>query len=314
MIGGIWSLFPLFLIVVVWVALGAVLGWIYRRSQPRLLLRISALFLGLWGLFVTTLLAWVVLGGGTTAAWDLVESPGRIFAIESWRFWTLGALGTFAVFTTAFTLNQVVAYGLLRLTQPEPVPWPARLGAPPPSLSLLSFRSGRYEAFSFAIVSWEREGSRGPRPRRRDVILVSRSILEDFPPEEVEAVIAHELGHVRALDGRYLTYVRTLSSLMRADPLLAWLARLLTRREEIRADQEAVARTAQPLPLARALFKATFTHPSRPAEVSDFDPEPPAPFEPWWARAFVGRSPAAGGRDVLDRIERLLEMAGRSPP
>jgi Zn-dependent protease with chaperone function len=92
-------------------------------------------------------------------------------------------------------------------------------------------------------------------PRRREVIVLSTRLLAALAPEEVEAVVAHELGHVRDLDSRYLTFLRTLARLLRWDPVLATVADRLTRREEFAADLSAVALTRRPDALARALEK-----------------------------------------------------------
>ena len=93
------------------------------------------------------------------------------------------------------------------------------------------------------------------------MILVSDRLLAELEPQEWEAVLAHEVGHLQELDGRYLTFFRTLSRLMRWDPILAYFAESLTSREEYRADLDAVELTQRPRAMARALYKAAFLSP-----------------------------------------------------
>lgn len=219
---------------------------------------------------------------------SLLRSPAEIFEPRYGLLWVEGAAGAFLVFLTAFLLNQLVGRGFLRLLRSRPMPWPRALPAPTAATSLLAFPSGRPEAFSFTLVE-----AGGPRlVRRREVILLSSALLERLAPVEVEAAVAHEIGHIRGLDSRYLTFLRTLARLMRWDPLLAYLAYSLTRREELRADLEAVAITRNPLALARALYKVSTSAPAPPGSV-----------------AFLGASGARGRREALERIRRLIALA-----
>ncbi len=308
MSGGNLDLF-LILPLASWAVLGFLTGWAaWRSARPRWLLRLSALFLGLWGLLMTTLVVWVLFGGGERAAWALLAAPQEVLEPSALHLWLLGMVGTFLVFAVAFTLNQLVARGFLYLLEPETLPWPPRLPVVD-GVWLFRFPSDALDAFSFTLLDMERSG-RIPRPRRRDVVLVSDAVLRTFSPEEVEAVIAHELGHVLALDGRYLTYVRTLSSLIRADPFLAWFARTLTRREEMAADDEAVRVTGNPLALARALFKSS-TMLGKEGE------EGPASrtslLRPVPSYGLLGAR-AGGPADVQQRIQRLLGRVDENPP
>jgi len=129
--------------------------------------------------------------------------------------------------------------------------------------------------------------------------MVSDRLLEQLEPREWEAVLAHEIGHLRELDGRYLTFFRTLSRLMRWDPILAYFAESLTRREEYRADLDAVELTGRPRALARALFKASAL--SGPSGST--------------LPGLLGVGGARGRRQAMERIRRLIVLAesGRFP-
>jgi Zn-dependent protease with chaperone function len=282
----------LYVPVVVWIATGIGLLVAYRKSTPRLVLRLAAGFLALWAVLATTVLVWVLLNGGMGAVLALLHSPLLLFQSRWLLVWLTGAIGALMVFTAAFALNQLVGHGLLKVLPTEPVEWPADLPAPERPTSLLEFESPAAEAFSFTLL--EPGLGEGRAPYRRDVILVSRGLRSLLDPEELDAVVAHELGHIRGLDSRYLTFLRTFAQMMRWDPLLAYLARSLTTREEYRADLDAARMTQQPMALARALYKAMTMFP--PASARQFP-------------GFLRISGRRGHREAYERIRRLLELA-----
>lgn len=241
-----------------WLSLGAATVLAFVGDRPRRLLRLASLFLGVQGLLAVT----VVLA--------LLTDPGVDQLTGRWG-WSFGyhglslasiavvaALTAVAVLALAFGLNQLVGRAWCRLLRPRPLSWPAGLPSPSETTRLLSFDGGRRDAFAFSLIVMGRRG-RWPCPHREDLILVSNALLAALTPDEARAVVAHELGHVVDLDGRYLTYVRTLASLLRADPILAWMARALTHREEIAADDIAVQLTGDAPALARALVKANIS-------------------------------------------------------
>jgi Zn-dependent protease with chaperone function len=289
-------LIALYVPVAVWVATGLGLLFAFRRSAPPVVLRLAATFLALWALLATTTLVWVLTHGGWDAIVALAQRPLSLFAPGTEVLWVEGAVGAFLVFSVAFLMNQLVGRGLLALLHPEPREWPSQLPVPGERTSFLVFPSARPEAFSFTLLE-----SGGRRlVRRREVILMSDGLASRLLPEEIEAVVAHELGHIRGLDSRYLTFLRTLSRMMRWDPLLAYLAYTLTRREEFRADEEAARLTKRPMALARALYKAMAS------------PGPPT-MRP--GDAFLGGSGGRARREAVERIQRLVAMSesGRFP-
>jgi Zn-dependent protease with chaperone function len=285
----------LYVPLVLWAALGLSLALTYRRSESSTIFRLTALFLGVWALLATTALAWVLSNGGWAAVERLAQAPALLFAPFSAWVWVAGAIGAFSVFLTAFLLSQTVGRGFLRLFPSYELPWPGALAPPSTTTSLRAFRSDTGGAFAFTLL--ERGGPRGLR--RRDVILVSDRLFSELEPAEWEAVLAHELGHLRELDGRYLTFFRTLSRLMRWDPVLAYFAESLTSREEYRADLDAVELTRRPRAMARALYKAAFLY--SPADRS--------------VPGLLGLGGRRGRRQAVERIRRLVALAesGRFP-
>jgi Zn-dependent protease with chaperone function len=265
---------------------------VWRGISPTVL-RLAAMFLALWAVLATTVLVWVVAHGGTAGIVQLLRTPGAIFEPQFEDLWLAGAIGALGVFTAAFAINQAVGRGFLRLLNPHPIPWPAGLALPRQPIQLFAFPGDRPDAFSFTLLGH----SDGPRSRwgRREVILVSSGLLLRLTPEERAAAVAHELGHLRGLDGRYLTFFRTLARIVRWDPVVGYVAHSLTRREEFRADAEAARLTGHPLAMARALFKASLR--SDPVR------------HPTGAASLIGSGGWWGNRETLERIRRLVELS-----
>ncbi len=284
---GVWPLLP----VVLWLASGAGLLVAFRKATSPVLLRLAASFVALWALLATTALVTVLSLGGPGAVGRLLADPEILFDASHGIDWVIGGLGTVALLTLAFSLNQIVGRGMLLLLGPEPRPWPERLGPAPERTRLLAFRSQRLDAFSFTLLTTDRRHLVG----RVEMILLSEALLARLSAEETEAVIAHELGHIRDLDARYVTFFRTLSRMMRWDPVLAYLAWAISRREEYRADLASARTTRNPQALARALLKVLEENgpPARSAAVV----------------ALLGIGGHRGRREALLRIERLLDLA-----
>jgi Zn-dependent protease with chaperone function len=274
---------------------GLALAVAFRRSGSVTVFRLTVLLLAGWALLATTVLVWVVVGGGVGAAEVLVRSPTALLEPAAARDWLLGAAGAFLVFLLAFLLSQSVGRAMLIVLRPRPVAWPDRLPSPEAPTRLLAYASERADALMFTLLV----PSRRVRWNREDVILVSERLLAELTPEEWEAVVAHELGHLRELDGRYLTFFRTFARMMRWDPVLAVIADSLTRREEFRADLDAVELTGRPRALARAIYKASRLVPTRPGALA----------------GLLGPGGRRGRRQALERIRRLVALAesGRFP-
>ncbi len=277
-------------VVAVASSLGGTVGVAFalRRSPSVTVFRVAVVGLAGWALLATTAFVWLIVGGVGAVA-RAATAPASLVAPAAAPVWILGATGAFVVFVAAFLLSQSVDRGLLQLLRPRPVAWPSGLPVPTPCPRLLAFDSPRPDALTFTLLvpSWK------ARWRREDVILVSESLLAALAPEEWEAVVAHEVGHVAELDGRYLTFLRTFARMMRWDPVVAALVRSLNRREEFRADLDAVAQTGRPRALARAIYKATRLVPARRGALA----------------GLLGPGGRAGQRQAAERIRRLLDLA-----
>lgn len=130
---------------------------------------------------------------------------------------------------------------------------------------------------------------------RRPTILLSTWMLEHLDRHELEAVLAHELGHVARRDYPIVWLATVLRDAFFYLPT-SWLAyRQLQDEKELACDDLAASATQRPLALASALAKV-------------------------WQRSVSGSLLAAGQRLVgagvtlEDRIERLLAPPVAPPP
>ncbi|MGH7351794.1 MAG: M56 family metallopeptidase [Candidatus Methylomirabilales bacterium] len=124
-------------------------------------------------------------------------------------------------------------------------------------------------------------------------LVLSEGMISTLSPQELAAVLFHELGHVQSRDPLRLAVVRFLAGALWFLPVARSLAAGFADAVEAAADDWAVAITRQPVDLASALVKT--------------------------ARAGVQQAiplatPLAGHLTVEDRVERLLGVVNRKRP
>lgn len=88
-----------------------------------------------------------------------------------------------------------------------------------------------------------------------DIIVVKKPLLDILEPDELEAVLAHELAHIEALDARFRPYFEVLASIYFFDPVVQAVKNAMRSLHEYGADRRAVEVTGQPDALSRALVK-----------------------------------------------------------
>ncbi|HVL64516.1 MAG TPA: M56 family metallopeptidase [Actinomycetota bacterium] len=89
------------------------------------------------------------------------------------------------------------------------------------------------------------------RPR----ILIAESLRRELEPEEIEAVLAHEVAHVSARDIRVVFLAGVLRDMVAWNPLAHLAFRKLVSDRESEADRRAAAMTGKPLAVASSLLK-----------------------------------------------------------
>jgi uncharacterized protein (TIGR03435 family) len=120
----------------------------------------------------------------------------------------------------------------------------------------------------------------------RPVVLVPVGALAGLPPDQVEALLAHELAHIRRLDYLVNILQGVAEALLFYHPAVWWVSRQIRTEREFCCDDVAVSVSGDVLTYARAL-----------AEMESFRPAP------------LNTALAANGASLADRIARLLGQA-----
>ena len=127
----------------------------------------------------------------------------------------------------------------------------------------------------------------------RPVVLLPLALLTRMPADLVEALLAHELAHIRRHDYLVNLLQNAVEAVLFYHPVVWWLShRIRVEREQI-ADQLAAEVECAPRRLALAL-----------AELSELQRSAPA----------LHLLQAAQGGHLMSRIERLVRPASRSHP
>lgn len=106
----------------------------------------------------------------------------------------------------------------------------------------------------------------------RPIVLLPASWLTELPPASLEAIIAHELAHIRRWDLWANALQRSVETLLFYHPAVWWISRCVHHDRELCCDRLAVAATGQPLVYAQALNQAARlrTRYATPALVAPF--------------------------------------------
>jgi Zn-dependent protease with chaperone function len=132
----------------------------------------------------------------------------------------------------------------------------------------------------------------------RRIIAVSPELVNSMSSAEVEAVIAHELSHLKNNDSLEKGLARLAKLAYAFDPILHLVEAAVHRERELLADQSSVKYTQKPLALASALLKVH----------SAFQAGLPGPgaglFVGHKAKGLLSRYP-----DLDRRVQLLIDMA-----
>ena len=121
----------------------------------------------------------------------------------------------------------------------------------------------------------------------RPVILLPVGLLVGLPPGQVEAILLHELAHIRRYDYLVNVWQRLVEGLMFYHPLVWWISSVIRTERENCCDDMAVAITGDAHAYAAALAALEQTR------CSGYEP-----------------AVAAGGGSLVKRIRRLLYPKG----
>lgn len=137
---------------------------------------------------------------------------------------------------------------------------------------------------------------------RSNVVVVARSLVKLLTPEELTAVLAHELAHIRNGDSFLKTLAVVYRRFLPIDPVIRLLEPAIHREREFFADEIAARITGHPLSLASALIKIHDAYPpSAPTTVTGLSIM-------GTSRGIFSRHPS-----LKARVERLLHLAEALP-
>ena len=134
----------------------------------------------------------------------------------------------------------------------------------------------------------------------RPVVVISQRLLSLLKKDEVEAVIAHELAHVKNSDTTLKAMVTAYRVALPQDPFMRLAEAAFHREREMVADETAVKATGKPLSLTSALLKIDRAFPRNSLRSQG-------------RLSILGVGPSLLNRhpSINDRIEQLVRLAQR---
>jgi beta-lactamase regulating signal transducer with metallopeptidase domain len=197
--------------------------------------------------------------------------------------WAAGA----GVLSLRMTLGVVWVHRLRNTPQgPSHAAWQVRLDE-------LALRFGLRSVALRLVDALESPASAG---WWRPVILLPTALISRMPVDLIEALLAHELAHIRRHDYLVNLLQSAVEALLFYHPVTWWLSRRIRVERELIADQVAAQMTGEPRRLALAL-----------SELSDFNST--------FARSrcpSVHLAQAAQGGHLMSRIEQLIRPGRRT--
>lgn len=207
---------------------------------------------------VTFLLCWQPPSPTTTAGLPWLGGQGlepgmqplAAAGVPSWQDWLLVVLSqVWLIGVAAMTLRQVGGWRLLRRIEAQPfvaLPphWQARFDA-------LAAALGVTRRVSVRLA--QRVVSPFTTHVLRPVIWLPLSLLTRLPPDQVEALLAHELAHIRRLDWCWNALQCLIEGLLFHHPAMWWLSRRIREEREHACDDLAVSACGDAVALAEAL-------------------------------------------------------------
>lgn len=146
-----------------------------------------------------------------------------------------------------------------------------------------------------AVLLRVAHGNHGPLTTGwwRPVIIVPGALFLNMPPQMLEALLAHEIAHIKRLDYLINLLQNVIEALLFFHPVVWWLSRHIRMERELIADELACTLTGEPRQLALALERLSHCRTRNTAAA--------VPLQ------------AAGG-ELLERVKRLARPPTRIPP
>jgi len=272
--------------------LAAVMLWLARRRSAEFRYAIASTTLGLLVLAFAGTLAWISTSGDPLSTADavLITPMGEGGGLGDWMFRLHAVLGPwipwlFLAWVLGFSLRLVQVghamawlYGpCLDSLQTPPAEWLARFEALRVRVRVrMPVRLGlSNQVDSLVVLGW-----------LKPVVLVPAAAFLALSPEALEALLAHELAHVRRRDFLANLFQTLAEALLFYHPAVWWLSRRIRQEREHCCDDAAVQTCGDPILYASALVGLEELR-TRPNLIPDL-------------------APAASGGQLMSRIQRLL--------
>ena len=259
-------------------AVSAVLLWLLRHASARWRYAVCALAL-LLCLCIPTVHLLSLLSGTSLAQLPMAAPPAWRAALQAWMpalvlAWSAGV----GLMSLRLCLGLAWVGRLRRQAVAAPAIWQARLDA-------LALRMGLHRSRQVPLKLHAGLSSPVTVGFWRPVILLPAALLSGMPVALLEALLAHELAHVRRWDYLVNLLQSVAEALLFFHPVVWWLsARMRAEREQV-ADALAAQALQDPQQLATALH-ALSLHTAAPQH--------------------SGLLMSARGGALLTRIERLM--------
>ena len=232
-------------------ALAGVLLWLLRDASPRWRYAVCALALLICLALPSLHLAWLLTGSanewpGELPRW-LLELRTHLPALVT--AWSLGV----SLMTARLGLGLIWVHRLGRSASPSPAIWQARLDALATRLGVqrkVTLKLLPALSSPLTIGCW------------RPLVLLPAALLSGMPVHLIEALIAHELAHVRRWDYLANLLQSVVEALLFFHPVVWWLStRMRAEREQV-ADELAAEALGDPRCVALALHELSLMAPS----------------------------------------------------
>jgi heat shock protein HtpX len=190
---------------------------------------------------------------------------------------------------------------LLRRYSPQILLRNAKHLSPPPAQLATTFRTLRAKV---GVRDAELQIAKMKAPisfvaeTNKPIVVLSERLLSLLGNDEFEAVMAHELAHVKNSDTTLKAMVTAYKAALPHDPFIRLAEAAFHREREMIADETAVRVTEKPLSLASALLKIHRAFPKNSLRSQS-------------AFSIVGIGPSLMNRhpSINDRIEQLVRLA-----
>jgi Zn-dependent protease with chaperone function len=134
------------------------------------------------------------------------------------------------------------------------------------------------------------------------VVVMSEKLLSLLKKDEVEAVMAHELAHVKNSDTALKAMVTAYRTALPQDPIIHLVEAAFHREREMVADETAAEATGKPLSLASALLKI-------------HEAFPRSSMRSYGTLSILGAGTSLMNRHppITDRVNQLVRLAKMNP-